>query len=127
MATTNNAVSVTAGLTCTAISTPAIGTPAVSASIAYKDGETAQDTYKLAETASATTLITGDGDGFVMVTNPSTNLYNVTLSAGVQVLGPLPPGFGVVIPISSAVALKGQSGTADQYVGVTWVATEPNV
>lgn len=126
MATTNNAVTVTAGLTCTALANPPIGAPSTAASIGYQDGDTATDTYSIAANASATTLFTASDDGFVYVYNPSGNSYAVTVTVGAQAMGPLPPGFACVFPVSSGVAVKVQSATADQYVGYTHISTAAN-
>ena len=126
MATTNNSVAVTAGLTCSALADPPIGTGSVTALIGYEDGDAASDTYSIAATSAPTTLFTATDDGFVFIRNPATNTYAVTVSVGSQALGPLPPGFGVVLPVSSGAIVKGVVASGTQTVGVTAIKTTAN-
>jgi hypothetical protein len=125
MATNNNAVTVTAGLTCSAVTTPAIGASVVQASIAYVDGETAAD--KIVSVSTATALNDDLTDtGFIFIFNPATNTASVTIASTATVIGPIPPGFGVVLPLASGTVIKGTSDPT-QSVGVTVVRTTANV
>ena len=128
MAVHDNTVTVVAGLNCTALTSPPIGSNFVSATMAYTDGDPALDTYVsvTATTIPGTALHTDLGaNGFVFVYNPSTNSGAVTLYVGTTELGPISPGFPAVIPVSSGAVVKAVSATT-QSVGVTAIKTTPN-
>lgn len=125
MATNNNAVTVIAGLSCSAVTTPAIGATSVSASMAYIDGETAQD--KIVSVSTATALNTDLGDsGFIFVYNPEANTASVSILVGVTAVGDIPPGFGIVLPLASGTVINATSSPT-QSVGVTVIRTTANV
>ena len=131
MAVYNNAVSVTAGLQCSALSTPPIGSAATSASLAYTDGDMAEDIYtNISATSTPGTALHADlaADGFVFVSNPSTGV-TVTLEvhngSSTVKLGPLPAGFSTVVPVSSGTQVRGYAASA-QTVGVTAIKTSAN-
>jgi hypothetical protein len=129
MAVHNDTVIVSAGLQCTALSSPAIGTAAVVASMAYTDGDAAMDDYVSVSStnpASPTALHTDLGaDGFVFVSNPSGGVA-VTLYINTEKLGPLPSGFSIVVPVSSGNVVKGTVASTAQTVGVTAIKTTAN-
>jgi hypothetical protein len=128
MATTNNAITVTGGLTCSALSSPPIGVTGVSASLAYTDGDAASDTYvNVSATTTPGTALHTDlaADGFVFVFVPSDG-QKVTIYSGTTLIGPIPPGFGVPIPVGSGVVLKGVVASGTQMVGVVALKTSAN-
>jgi len=128
MAVNNNTVTVTAGLQCSALSSPAIGAASVSASMAYTDGDVAEDVYvSVIATTSPGTALHADlaANGFVAVYNPSSG-QAVTLYMGTTILGPLPAGFSTVIPVSSGAIVKGVVASGTQTVGVTAIKTTAN-
>lgn len=130
MATTNNAVTVSAGLSCTALSSPPIGSTGVSASLAYTDGDPAIDQYiSVVATGSPGTALHNDlaANGFVFVFNPATSTGAVTLFVGTTELGPLPVGFGVVVPVASGSIIKATVASTAITVGVTAIKTSANV
>jgi len=132
MAATNNAVTISAGLSCSTLTAPAIGTSLNSLSLAYTDGHVASDNYvNVSATAiPGTALFTAlGGDGFVMITNPATNTYacDIYLDQATDLLiGSVPVGCSVVFPIAAATVLTGVV-TAAQNVGVTCIRTTANV
>lgn len=128
MAVNNNTVTVTAGLQCTALTSPPIGASASSASLAFTDGDLAEDIYiNVTATSSPGTALHADlaADGFVAVYNPSGG-QAVTLYMGTTKLGPLPAGFATVLPVSSGAIVKGVVASGSQTVGVTAIKTTAN-
>jgi hypothetical protein len=132
MALTNNAVTVNAGLICTVLTSPAIGSGGTNASIGYTDGDLAEDIYtNIIATSSPGTALHADlaADGFVAVYNPTTG-QSVTLEAhngaSTVKLGTLPAGFGIVLPVSSGTQIKGYVTSGTQTVGVTAIKTTAN-
>jgi len=103
----------------------------VQASIGYNNGEAALDCYVLVtgtEAATATALHTalaGTG-GFVFVYNPSTTLTVSLYADATTLIGPLPPGFGVVLPVGPATVIGGVVASTAVTVGVTAVKTTAN-
>ena len=134
MAVNNNVVSVTAGLQCTALSSPAIGSASVSAQMGYTDGHLAEDVYvTVSDTSPPATALHTDlaADGFVFVANPATiggttNAITVTLYVGTTILGPLPPGFACVVPVSTGQIVGGVVASTAVAVGVTAIRTTAN-
>jgi len=135
MAVNNNTVTVTAGLICTALSAPPIGASATSASIGYTDGHLAEDIYvSVTATTTPATALHADlaADGFICVANPASiggvvNTISVTLYVGTTKLGPLPPGFASVIPVSTGQVIGGVVTATAVTVGVTAIRTTANV
>lgn len=131
MALTNNAVTVSAGLTCSLLTTPQIGTSQVSFSTGFTDGHAASDTYvSVTQTAIPGTALFAalGGDGFVCITNPSTNTVklDVYLDAAPDLLiGSIPVGCACVFPVAAATVLTGVCSTA-QNIGVTVLRTTAN-
>ena len=127
MADYDNAVTVTAGLTCSALEFPPIGTQQMSASIGYDAGTPAKDEYVVVS-LSATTLVQAaqNKEGMVFVYNPSTNAHAVGLFIGTTAVGKLFPGFGAVMPLSDEAELKAISDTTAQTVGVTYIQVAKN-
>lgn len=128
MAVTNNAVTVTAGLNCTALSSPAIGASSLSASIGYTDGHVASDSYvSVTATGTPATALHTDlsAAGFIFVYNPHATL-SVTLYVGTTLLGALPPGFACVVPLASGAVVGGVVASAAVLVGVTVIRTTTN-
>lgn len=135
MSVINNSVTVTAGLICSALTNPPIGSSAVTASIGFTEGDAAQDNYvSVTATSSPGTALHSDlaADGFVMVSVPLfkadgvTAASTVTLYLGTTKLGPVPAGFAVVIPVSSGAIVKGVVASGTQTVGVTAIKTTAN-
>lgn len=127
MATTNNSVQVSAGLTCSLLSQPPIGQTS-SASFAFTDGDSATDTYISCATSTGTALNPDiAGNGYLLVNSPSTNTYNVTLKISSTVIGDLLPGGVALIPLNSGTIVTGVATTAAQNVGVTIIECDANV
>ena len=128
MADYDNAVTVTAGLTCSALEFPPIGTQQMSASIGYDAGTPAKDEYVVVSHSAPTTLVQAaqSKEGMVFVYNPSTNAYAVGLFIGTTAVGKLFPGFGAVMPLSDEAELKATSDTTAQTVGVTYIQVAKN-
>lgn len=129
MATTNNAVRVTGGLECTALTNPVIGQTPLAATLAYTDGDKAEDSYVnvVATTTPATALHADVGaDGFVCVFVPADG-QKVTIYSGTTVIGPVPPGFQIPFPVASGTVLGGVVASGTQRVGVTVLKTSANV
>lgn len=135
MATTNNAVTVTAGLLCSALSVPPIGSGASSASLAFTDGDTASDTYVAVSSATAlhAALTIGAGEyGLVQLSNPGPLAVTVLIDGSPDVtLGAIPPGttatpFTVVLPVGNSVVLLGTVASGSQNVGVTVIKADTN-
>lgn len=123
---TQNAVQISASLTSSLLSQPPIGMSA-NFSMGFTDGDTAGDNYVSCATVSGTALNADiGGGGFLLVVNPSTNLYNVTLKIGSTVIGDLVPGAPALIPLNSGTVVTGVSATAAQNVGVTVIECDPN-
>lgn len=126
MATTNNAVQISASLTSSLLASPAIG---LSASVqqAFTDGDTAGDNYVACAPSSGTALNADiGGDGFLLVVNPATNTATITLKISSTTIGTLHPGAPALIPIASGVVVTGVSSSGTVNVGVTVIETDPN-
>jgi len=127
MASTNNAVAVSATLANSVLTIPAIGTTA-SFQCAFTDGDTASDSYINCATVTGTALNADIlGNGYLLVSNPSANVYNVTLKISSTAIGDLLPGGVALIPINSGTIVTGVSATAAQNVGVTLLEIHANV
>lgn len=126
MATTNNAIQVSAALSCSLLSQPPIGQSA-SFNLAYTDGDTAGDNYVSCAISTGTALNADiGGNGMLLVTNPSTNLYNVTLKISSTTIGDIMPGCMALLPLNSGTIVTGVSATAAQTVGVTVLECDLN-
>jgi len=124
MAVTNNAVTVTAGLHCSALSLPAIGQSG-SGGLAYTDGHAASDVYvSVAVGATALNSSLG-GAGFIAISNPTSGV-DVSLLVAAQPLGVLPPGFTVVLPVATGIIINATVASSTQMVGVSAVRTSAN-
>ena len=126
MATTNSAVTITAGLSTNALVTPQIGMQ-TSHAMSYTDGDSASDTYVNCATITGT-AINADivGGGYLLVSNPSANTYGVTLKISSTVIGTLVPGGMALLPLDSGTVITGVSLTAAQNVGVTVIECDQN-
>jgi hypothetical protein len=128
MAVTNNAVTVTAGLNCTALTSPPIGSGAITASIGYTDGHVAADSYvSVSATTTPATALHADlvADGYIFVYNPHATL-SVTLYVGTSKIGTLQPGFSCVMPIASGSVIGGVVDSAAVLVGVSVIRVTAN-
>lgn len=126
---TNNAVQVSAGLSCTALSSPAIGMSA-SGSFAFTDGDTATDTYVLISTATALNADI-DGGGYLLVQNPATingvaNTATCQLKISSTVIGTIQPGGCALLPLDSGTIVTGTASAGSFSVGVSVVECDPN-
>lgn len=125
-----NAVTVTAGLNCSALANPPIGATVVSASTGYNNGDLALDQYVAVSATTPTpatalhTALGGTG-GFVCVYNPSSTL-SVSLYVDTTLIGPLPPGFCVVLPVGAAAIIGGVVDSTAVTVGVSAIKTTAN-
>jgi hypothetical protein len=128
MATTVNAVSITASLGLS-ITNPSIGGNS-SSTQAYTDGDKAQDTILvLTSTPTALNASIG-GTGFMFISNPGP--LDVAILVGVTALGIIPaPAAGrgatpALLPLSSGVIINATCASA-QNVGVSVVKTSINI
>lgn len=131
MATTNNAVVLTAGLRNTALTSPAIGSDTVTTNQAFTDGHNAADSYvalssSAAALHSALTLSAGQY-GWVLVNNPGPLDVEILIDGSPDVsLGSIPTG-QFVFPVGNGVVLNGKLASSTQTVGVTVVKAVTNV
>lgn len=126
MATTASAVSITAGLTCSVLNSPAIGMSATHA-MSFTDGDSASDSYINCAISSGTALNADiGGNGYLQVVNPATNLYGITLKISSTVIGTLFPGGVALIPLDSGTVVTGVSLTDPQNAGVTLIECDQN-
>ncbi len=130
----NDAVTVTGGLTCTALTNPSIGTQSGSGSTGFTVGDLAEDLYvSVSATTTPATALHADlvANGFVSVSNPASiggveNTITVTLYVGTTKLGPILPGMTVVIPVSTGQIIGGVVASTAVTVGVTAIKTTAN-
>ena len=123
---TNNAVQISASLGSSLLTTPAIGASA-SVQQGFTDGDAASDNYVACAPSTGTALNADiEGDGFLLVVNPSTNTANITLKIDSTVIGVLYPGAPALLPIASGVVVTGVSSSGTVNVGVTVIETDPN-
>jgi hypothetical protein len=137
MATTNNAIVISGGLSCSALTSPAIGIRQGTVSLAYTDGDAAADSYvNVAVTATAlhTAFTLGASEyGFVAVANPGPLAVNVLVDATPDVaIGTIPPGTAaspvvMVFPVATTVVLVATVASGTQLVGVSAIKAVANV
>ena len=137
----NNAIQITAGLTCTALTSPAIGMGPSSLSLAYTAGDRALDYYVNVTTLDSSPTNPDDlntalgGAGWICIDNPATiagvaNTKSVTLYCGAAttppVMGVLPPGARVVMPITSTLIYGATVSSGSVMVGVSIMISTAN-
>lgn len=133
-AVNNNTVLVSAGLSCTHLSAPPIGASPSTFSLAYEDGDPASDAYVLVGTSETKlhnelTLAAGEW-GFALISNPGP-LPIVVTDAGLNTIGPVPPGTtsapcSVLLPVQNGFSFYASVATGTQLVGVTTIKAVTN-
>ena len=129
MATTNNAVTLTAGMLLTA-QYPNVGAGVLSSYRAFTDGHYALDQFITVATSSTALNVSLGGDGFLLIQNGGTQI--VSLLVGATAMGTIPAGtasapFAVLIPVSSGVIINATVPSGTQQVGVSALRTVINV
>jgi len=129
MATTSNAVQITASLTSSLLTNPPIGQSG-SMSLSFTDGDSASDTYVNVTTATA---LNADivGGGFALISNPAlisgvANTVDVLLKISTTAIGTLKPGALALIPLDSGTVITGTASSGAVNIGVTVIECDPN-
>ena len=123
-----DAITISAGLSNTVLTTPPIGTNA-SGSVGYNNGDLAMDAVKNATGASAgaaTALHSalGGTGGVILIVNPTDGL-DVVLYVDSTTLGTLTAGTPCVMPVSATAVIKAGCAT-NQNIGVSVIKTTAN-
>lgn len=130
MALNNGVVQITAGLACSQLSAPPIGTGTQSFSTGFTDGDPAQDKYVQLSTSPTALNTDLGGTGFIMINNPSS--IDVTIKVGTTTIGTLKGVSSVesgskpcVFPIDTGVIINAVAASGTPTIGVTIIKTTP--